>query len=192
MGQTRDKFARIQPFRGFMKCLLLLAAVFALGVRSFAQRPEYFQNDSRRLSQASKAVVLTDLSKMEPASALITGKRQKGKWKMIPFATAEMKGTALSIYSATNPPLVKLPLAQRGWHGVYIGLATTSGGFNIGGNGIKAKLSDEPVFKRMANNLALLPNRRAVIQECFVTVAELKGQSVEIAPMPGCQQRSVM
>lgn len=168
-----------------MKCLLLLAAVFALGVRSFAQRPEYFQNDSRRLSQASKAVVLTDLSKMEPASALITGKRQKGKWKMIPFATAEMKGTALSIYSATNPPLVKLPLAQRGWHGVYIGLATTSGGFNIGGNGIKAKLSDEPVFKRMANNLALLPNRRAVIQECFVTVAELKGQSVEIAPMPG-------
>jgi hypothetical protein len=68
---------------------------------------------------------------------------------------------------------------------VYVGLATTSGGFNIGGNGIKAKLSDEPVFRRMANNLALLPNRRAVIQECFVTVAELKGQSLEIAPMPG-------
>lgn len=122
---------------------------------------------------------------MEPASALITGKRQKGKWKMVPFATAAMKGTALSIYSATNPPVVKLPLAERGWHAVYVGLATTSGGFNIGGNGIKAKLSDEPVFKRMANNLALLKNRRAVIQECFLTVAELNGQSVEIAPMPG-------
>jgi hypothetical protein len=163
---------------------LATSAVLALfTLQSFSQ--ESFRHDSRRLSQVVKAEVLTDLSKAEPTSALITGKRQKGKWKMIPFETAEMKGTALSIYSATNPPVVRMPLAQRGWHGVYVGLATTSGGFNIGGNGIKAKLSDEPVFRRMANNLALLPNRRAVIQECFVTVAELKGQSLEIAPMPG-------
>lgn len=166
-----------------MRSALLLTTFCLLSGSLFAE--EYFSNDSRGLSQAGKAVVVTDLSKMEPASALITGKRQKGKWKMIPFTTAEMKGTALSIYSATNPPVVKLPLTEKGWHGVYIGLATTSGGFNIGGNGIKAKLSDEPVFRRMANNLALMENRRAVIQECFVTVAELKGQSLEIAPMPG-------
>lgn len=146
---------------------------------------EFFKNDSRLFSQKDKAVVHHDLSKMEPASELITGKRLKGKWKMIPFETAEWKGTALSIYSATNPSRIALPLAERGWHAVYIGLATTSGGFNIGGNGIKAKLSDEPVFKRLANNLALLENRRAVIQECFVTVADLKGQSLEIAPLPG-------
>lgn len=150
-----------------------------------AAKPEYFPNDSRRLSQAAMAVVHTEMSKVEPATALITGKREKGKWKLIPFTTAELQGTALSIYGATNPPVVKLPLAERGWHAVYVGLSTTSGGFNIGGNGIKAKLSDEPVFRRMANNLALLENRRAVIQECFVTLAELKGQSLEIAPMPG-------
>ena len=59
---------------------------------------EYLQHDSRRLSQAAQAIVITDLSKMEPTTALITGKRQKGKWKMIPFEAAEMKGTALSIY----------------------------------------------------------------------------------------------
>jgi hypothetical protein len=87
--------------------------------------------------------------------------------------------------AATNPPLVRLPLAQRGWHAVYLGLATTSGGFNIGGNGLRAKLSDEPVYRRLANNLALLPNRRAVIQECFLTVAELTGQSIQIAPLSG-------
>lgn len=150
-----------------------------------AKAADYLPHDSRALSQNARAVVLTDLSKMQPAAALITGKRQKGKWKMIPFTTAELKGTALSVYSATNPPLIKLPLEQKGWHGVYIGLATTSGGFNIGGNGIRAKLSDEPVFKRLANNLALEENRRAVIQECFLTVAELKGQSLQIAPLPG-------
>ena len=110
--------------------------IFALSLLSLtkvvAVPPDLLLNDSRRLSQASKAVVLTDFTKAEPATALITGKRQKGKWKMIPFTTAEMKGTALSIYSATSPPVVKLPLAEKGWHAVYVGLATTSGGFNIG------------------------------------------------------------
>lgn len=166
-------------------CSLPLLVLTLAGSALHASAEEYLQNDSRRLSQADKAVVLTDLSQMQPADALITGKRQKGKWKMIPFTTADLKGTALSIYSATNPPVVKLPLAQKGWHAVYIGLATTSGGFSIGGNGIRAKLSDEPVFKRMANNLALLENRRSVIQECFLTVADLKGQSLEIAPVRG-------
>ncbi len=170
--------------------LILALLAFSLGTAVAAETAatpsaEFFTHDSRSFSQTAKAVVLTNLSKVEPAAALITGKRQKGKWKMIPFTTAEMKGTALSIYGGTNPPVVKLPLAERGWHAVYVGLATTSGGFNIGGNGIKAKLSDEPVFKRMANNLALLKNRRAVIQECFLTVANLNGQAIEISPMPG-------
>ncbi len=167
-----------------MKLVLLpLLALLLSGPLAIAA--DYLPHDSRALSQNAQATVLTDLSKVEPATALITGKRQKGKWKMIPFTTAEMQGTALSIYSATNPPPICLPLAQRGWHGVYVGLCTISGGFDIGPSGIKAKLSDEPVFRRLANNLPLLENRRAVIQECFVTVANLNGQSLEIAPLPG-------
>ncbi len=166
-----------------MTCLR--AACLLLVLTCLAQAEEYYKNDSRTFAQADRATVHDDLAKMQPASALITGKRQKGKWKMIPFATADLKGMALSIYSATNPPPVRLPLAERGWHAVYLGLATTSGGFTSGGNGLKARLSGEPVFKRLANNLVLLPNRRAVIQECFLTVAELQGQSLEIAPLPG-------
>ena len=160
-------------------CLTLVA------IPVWAAAPDLFPTDSRRWSRASDAVVLTDFAKAEPATALITGKREKGKWKAVPFATAEWKGMALSAYGGTSPPAVRLPLTERGWHAVYVGLATTSGGFKIGGNGLKARLSDEPVFKRMANNLALRENRRAVIQECYLTVAELKGQSVEIAPLPG-------
>ncbi len=172
--------------RAAAACLLGLLLTHIAAAESVAVTPaEFFPNDSRRWSRAGDAVVLTDFSKAGPATALVSGKREKGKWKMIPFATAEWRGTALSIYSATNPPVVRLPLAARGWHAVYVGLATTSGGFNMGGNGIKAKLSDEPVFRRMANNLALLENRRAVLQECYLTVAELKGQSLEISAMPG-------
>ena len=97
-----------------MKRLIVLLLVFVIGIAHAetvtTPAVEFFATDSRGFSPAAKAVVMTDLSKMEPAAALITGKRQKGKWKMIPFETAAMKGTALSIYSATNPPVVKLPL----------------------------------------------------------------------------------
>ena len=81
-------------------CLASTSFVACAAQEKVPPAAEYFPDDSRRLSQVSKAVVLTDFSKAEPASALITGKREKGKWKLIPFTTAEMKGTALSIYSA--------------------------------------------------------------------------------------------
>ena len=56
------------------------------------QPTEMFSTDSRRWSRVEEAVVLNDFSKTEPASALVTGKREKGKWKAIPFATADWKG----------------------------------------------------------------------------------------------------
>ena len=164
------------------RLLLWFAAVTSL---SCAEPSEFFPADSRLWKDAGKAVVLSDFSTVEPASALTKGPREKGKWKLIPFATAELQGMALSCYSQTAPAPVRLPLAARGWHAVYAGLATTSGGIGSGGNGMKGRLSDEPVFKRMACNLPLLPNRRGVIQEQFLTVAKLNGQSIEIAPLPG-------
>lgn len=178
---------------------LFLATIFSASVNSMARihaaEPpatsgtsapiEFFPTDSRNWSRTADSVLLTDFSKAEPASALIMGHREKGKWRLIPFSTKDAQGTALSIYSQTSPPVVNLPLAARNWHAVYIGLATVSGGFDIGPNGIKARLSDEPVFKRIACNLELLPNRRSVIQEQFLTVADLQGQSLEISPLPG-------
>ncbi len=160
---------------------LLLLSFFTPPI---AGSTDHFRHDSRRWSRVAEAVIHTDLGKVEPATALVSGKREKGKWKTIPFSTADLNGTALSIYSGTNPPKITLTLSERGPHAVYLGLATTSGGFNIGGNGIRARLTDEPVFKRLANNLALLPNRRGVIQECFLTATELTGQSLEVAPFP--------
>lgn len=129
-------------------------------------------------------MVLTDFGHAAPATGLTKGLREKGKWKVLPFATAELQGWALSTYSSTAAPIVRLPLAARGWHAIYLGLATVSGGFKETRNGLKAKLSDEPVFQRMANNLAHLPDRRDVIQEQFLSVTLLDGQALEIAPLP--------
>lgn len=167
-----------------------LSLVFVIPATQAAEpvvgnRVHLLPNDSRHWSRSKEALLQTDLSKVTPVSSLTTGLREKGKWKVIPAETAEWKGKVLSIYAGTNPARVQLPLATSGWHAVYIGLATTSGGFGIGTNGLKARLTDEPVFRRMANHLPLLANRRAVIQECFLTVANLQGQAVELAQLPG-------
>lgn len=168
------------------------AFLIALAVPVFAaEKPapppvatDQFSTDSRLLSQAKSAVLITDLSTAQPAASLTKGRREKGKWKTLPFSTQEMQGWALSCYSLTQPPQVKVPLDQKGWHAIYIGGCTTSTGFKEAKNGWRAKLSDEPVFRRMATNLALLPNRVDVIQEHFLTVANLDGQSVEFAALP--------
>jgi len=162
--------------------IIVALAVALAHFTSAAEPPELLPDDSRRWSQAGVAVVMADLSAVAPAAALTKGKREKGKWKVVPFATANSEGWALSCYSGTGAPKVSLPLAARGWHAVYIGLSTVSTGYKEARNGLKAKLSSEPVFRHMANNLALLPDRRDVIQEQFLTVAELTGQSLELAP----------
>eukprot|EP01031_Cornospumella_fuschlensis_P017099 gene17099-20916_t len=77
-----------------------------------------------------------------------------------------------------------MPLKAQGWHAIYIGVTTSSNGFVSSANGLKAKLSDEKVFRHMANTLPLQPERGDAIQELYLTVADLKGQSVEIAQMP--------
>lgn len=160
---------------------LLLLTFFATSLAA----EDLHRHDSRRWDRSSDAVLHTDFAKVEPSSAVITGKRQKGKWKAIPFSTADFSGTALSIYGSTNPEPIALDLPERGPHAIYLGLATTSGGFTMGGNGLKAKLSDEPVFKRLGNHLPLLADRRAVIEDCYVTAANLTGQRLEIAPLHG-------
>ncbi len=175
----------MNPFQ-FLPPPLVFAILAFLPARvSTAAPAELLPTDSRRWSQAGAGVVITDLSTVEPAKALTKGLRQKAMWKLLPFATAEMQGWALSCYSGTGAPLVRVPLAPRGWHAIYVGMATVSTGFKEAKTGLKAKLSSEPVFKNLANNLALLPNRVDVIQEQFLTVAELDGQSVELAQQSG-------
>ena len=159
---------------------LLLLSLLAVTAALAASQPELLPNDSRRWSQNGQAIVLTDFSRAEPANVLTRGRREKGKWKLLPFATADMQGWALSCYSGTGAPVVRLPLAARGSHAVYVGVCTVSTGFKEAKNGLRAKLSGEAIFKNMANNLALLPDRRDVIQEQFLTVAKLDGQSLDI------------
>ena len=68
---------------------------------------EFFANDSRSFSQTAKAVVLTDLSKAEPAAALITGKRPTGPMVFGRFQQFTNKG----VWPGAKP---KTPPARSG------------------------------------------------------------------------------
>ncbi|MBL9213895.1 MAG: hypothetical protein JNG83_00315 [Opitutaceae bacterium] len=178
------------------KMLRLILSLLALGPAAllaaadfgFARTidPRWFPDDARQWSGYERSVLVTDLGRAEPAAALVTGRREKGKWKVIPFATAGFSGRALSAYRATAPAPVSVALDRTGWHAVYVGLSTVSGGLHVAQkSGVRARLGRAEVYRRVGNNLALLEPRRDVIQEQFLTLADLRaGDTVEFAPIP--------
>ena len=96
-----------------------------------------FPHDSRRWSQHESAVVLSDFSNAVPAAALTTGRREKEKWKILPFETADLKGSAISTYAFTDAPTVSLKLGAHGWHAIYLGVSTVSAGSREAKNGLQ-------------------------------------------------------
>src|SRR5687767_489825 len=61
-------------------------------------QPQYFPDDPRQWHGYEQSVLLTDLSQVQPASALNTGRREIRKWKVLPYEAKNFKGNALSIY----------------------------------------------------------------------------------------------
>lgn len=147
--------------------------------------PRYLPDDSRQWERVDESVFITDLSQAIPHDALTYGRRRLGKWKVLPFETAELSGNALSIYMNTEPPDVRIPVQANGWHAVYIGLSTTSGGISKATrNGVRVKISRDRVFRRMATELPLVHPRRDVVQEQFLDVSNLRsGDEIVISAM---------
>jgi hypothetical protein len=148
--------------------------------------PAWFPDDPRQWSQYERSLFVTDLSQVQETGVLVTGQREKGKWKVIPYEVGKLKGNALSAYFSTEPPKVSIKLKAQGWHAVYVGLSTVSGGINKAQqSGINAKLGKSESFRRMQNNMRLTSTRGDVLQEQLLAVAELgAGETVEIKTLP--------
>jgi len=119
--------------------------------------------------RAADAVVLTDMSRVTPASAL-SERARRGKWKRISYESSGHSGVMLWASDETHAPVVALPLNAQGWHAVYVGLAAPAGVANR-------------VLLRLSGDSAFVPRVRVRgnIEEVLFKIADLTGRSLEIA-----------
>jgi len=127
--------------------------------------------------------LITDLSRATPAAAL-ADHRQPGKWKIIPYLTKTFRGKSLSCGPETEAPAVSVPLGATGWHAVYVGLANVADRGKTDDNGVWMRLSGDASWQRRRNTLPLGKPQRIVIEDIYLTVADLTGRSIEFRQMP--------
>jgi hypothetical protein len=144
--------------------------------------PHWLPLDARQWSGYDHSVLLTDLAQAEPGSRLCHGRRQLGKWFVLPYELADFKGTALSIYPATSPAAVRISTGGAvGWHAIYVGLCTTPENLNklYDGDSIRARVDSGAPFRRIANNLKQVEPRRDVVAEKFLGIG---GRNRAVSP----------
>ena len=65
--------------------------------------------------QERRTVILTDMSRCKPASAL-THLNKRHHWRLIPYTSDKLNGTMLGAGALSEAPEVTLPLDVKGWY----------------------------------------------------------------------------
>ncbi|MFN0168834.1 MAG: hypothetical protein ACKV22_20605 [Bryobacteraceae bacterium] len=122
-------------------------------------------------ADASKAVVVADMSLCQPASAL-SAKARRAHWKVVPYEAGTLKGNMIWASVETEAPPVRLPLGVQGWHAIFVGLKNDEGECL------------PKVWLKLDNDRAPLlcevSGRGIGIEEVFFKVADVKGEALRI------------
>lgn len=79
--------------------------------------------DADRWEKSKEAIILSDLTKVSPQSALTSDVRRKRQWKVLDYETESgLVGKSISSGPNTAAPKVTLNLKAKVWYAVYIGL----------------------------------------------------------------------
>jgi hypothetical protein len=71
----------------------------------------------------NQAVILSDMSKCEPQSALSVMRLKKGTWKVMPYEMTDgLKGNMIWAAEEAETPELTLPLKVRGWYAIFVGI----------------------------------------------------------------------
>jgi len=144
---------------------------------------EWFAPPFWAWTHSSDARMLTDLSVATPQDALAP-KREKGKWKVIPYSTAGFAGKAVVAGPETDAAAISLPLAAKGWHAVYVGVSNVARGGTATDDGVWARLSGDQGWHHARNTAPLADPRREIIEEVYLTAADLTGKEIQFKQMP--------
>jgi len=137
--------------------------------------PPWADSVASRWANASRAVVLTDMSQCQPASAL-SSKPKRHHWRIVPYEAGGLKGNMIWAFPETAAPVVKLPLGVKGWHAIFVGLQNSEGEDLPK---VWLKLDGEP-----APQLREVSGRGIGIEEIYFKVADLQGGNLHIAQQP--------
>jgi hypothetical protein len=115
-------------------------------------------------TNGARPVVITDLSRCEPRSALATS-RLRGKWKVLDYEIGPYKGKMLSALAQAAPPPVSLDPKVKGWHAIYVG--------QVSGK-LRLRLDSDPAYVGRTHT-------HAPVQETFFKAADLTGRKLVLA-----------
>ena len=125
---------------------------------------------------ASRATVISDMSRCAPASALSTTPRI-GHWRLISYQAGDLTGNLLWASAEAAAPALSFALNVSGWWAIFVGLYTT-------------RSAPCRVGLKLDGDLAPVP-RSAIpkkgywcIEEVFFKAAELKGRSLHVTASP--------
>ena len=119
------------------------------------------------------AIYLHDMKQCVPASAL-SSKAAHGRWHLVPYETEAFAGTMLVAGKNTAAPEITLPLRQKGWHAISLGLRSYGGGEDF--TRLLARLKSDSTFSMITHT-----ERQADrIDEYFWKNADLTGEDLVI------------
>jgi len=162
--------------------LKLTNTVFVFICSLLATSAAFGQNvafEADRWEKSKETIVLSDMTKVTPKTALVEDVRKKRHWKVLEYETADgLKGKSIASTPDTGAPNVTLPLNVKGWYAIYVGL---------GGMGRFAFGQESEVRVRLTNDVTYQHRRysgaRDDIDEVFFKAADLTGQNLHIAQM---------
>jgi hypothetical protein len=142
----------------------------------FGARPlaPWAGTEAQAWANVSKAIILTDMSQCQPASAL-SPRMKKGHWKIIPYELKHgSSGKMIWASPETGAPVMKLSLNVKGWHAIFVGLFCDD-------------LPPSLAWLKLDGDAAPVPRQLSsadehgnFIADVFFKAAELKGQSLYI------------
>ncbi len=177
-SEKRGRFAASPAVLAAGVAIAVGAAILGASGRAeqhSARIPPWASAQATDWANAEKAVVLTDMTQVQPGTATSPTMKRR-RWKAIPYElTGGPKGTLIWASQETDAPPVRIRLAVNGWHAIFVGVYNGAEGSSLAW----LQLSGDPApVPRQNSSNAQFGN----VQDAFFKVAELKGgETLEIA-----------
>lgn len=161
----------------FARVIFLFVSVFIFISPIIGQLNVAFEAD--RWERAKDAIIFSDLTKVNPQSALTFDVRRESQWKVLDYETENgLTGKSISSGPNTAAPKVTLNLNKKGWYAIYVGLGGFGRFMESYSNEVRLKLTNDVTFQHRRYS-----GSWDEIDEVFFKAADLTGQNLEIAQM---------